>query len=58
MSHLTHLPAQPYLAEAVPEDEEDYPGIWYESIIRNQSKGFILGASMVGMSIEKARVRT
>ena len=35
--HLTYLPAQPFLAEAVPGDEGDYPYISRGSVIRNQS---------------------
>lgn len=50
LSNLTYLPAQPNLAEAVPEDEEDYPCILHSSIIRNQSKRAVYGVGMVGMS--------
>lgn len=53
-SHLTYLPAQPFLAEAVPEDEEDYPCISHRSVIRNQSKGPARGVSMVGVSNENS----
>ena len=36
--NLTYLPAQPLLAEAVPEVEEDCPCISRRLVIRNQSK--------------------
>jgi hypothetical protein len=32
-THLLYLPAQSFLAEAVPEREEDYPCISYSSTI-------------------------
>jgi len=50
--HLTYLPAQPLLAEAVPEDEEDCPCTSRRSVIRNQSKGLACGVSMVEVSFE------
>ena len=37
IEHLTYLPAQPSLAEAVPGDEGDYPYISRGPVIRNQS---------------------
>lgn len=37
--NLAYLPAQPFLAEAVPKVEGDYPCISRKPVIRNQSKG-------------------
>ena len=56
--HAPHIicPPSQYLAAAVPGDEEDHLCIWYGSTIRNQSKGPVFGAGMVGMSIEKTCV--
>lgn len=55
--HLTYLPAQPIIAEAVPEDEEDYPCTSRRSVIRNQSKGLACGVSMVEVSFENYSLR-
>lgn len=55
--HLTYLPAQPLLAEAVPEDEGDYPCTSRRSVIRNQSKGLACGVSMVEVSFENYSLR-
>ena len=52
--HLTYLPAQSLLAEAVPEDEEDCPCTSRRPVIRNQSKGSACGVSMVGVSYENS----
>jgi hypothetical protein len=41
---------------AVPGDEEDYPLHFGWPVIRNQSKGSVRGAGMVGSSFEKTRV--
>ena len=47
-------PPSQLLAEAVPEDEEDYPRFLRRPVIRNQFKGSACGAGVVGMSFEKS----
>jgi Derlin-2/3 len=47
LPHLAYLPAQTYLAEAVPEVEEDYPCGASSSIIRNINPRTACGVGMV-----------
>ena len=49
--HLNFLPAQPCLAEAVPELEGDHPCTSHELVIRNQSKRVMRDVGMVGVAI-------
>ena len=52
--HLAYLPAQPFLAEAVPGTEEDYPCCAYSSVIRKSVKGLYCGSGMVAAQLRKA----
>lgn len=53
-----NLPAQPFLAAVVPEDEEDYPCTVRKSIIRNQSKGLVWSVSVVRTPFEKTELNS
>lgn len=54
LEHLAYLPAQPFLAEAVPGTEEDYPCGAYSSIFRKTVKRTVCGAGMVAAQLRKA----
>lgn len=49
--HLAYLPAQPFLAEAVPGSEEDCPHISCSAAYSQSFNGAVCGVGMVGIPL-------